>query len=115
MASAVFSAGGSRAQGQLPNAKGTLDTIAAATFCREYWVELTNLNTTDEAVILYKKISGGSSKIVWGGTLQGTASGAGGRAVVPLGALAPGDLVEGVTTTASKVDYTISAMTYGIV
>ena len=111
MASAVFSAGGSRAQGQLPNAKGTLDTIAAATFCRAYRAELANLNTTDEAVILYKKISGGSSKIVWQGTLQAS----GGRAVVDLGDLTAGDVVEGVTTTAAKVDYTLSAMTYGVI
>ena len=48
---------------------------------------------------------------MWQGTLQAS----GGRAVVDLGDLTAGDVVEGVTTTAAKVDYTLSAMTYGVI
>lgn len=110
MAVLTYNAIGTRAQGQLPNAKGTLDTVAAGTCVRNYVVELTNTNTADEAVVIYKKISGGSSKIVWAGTLVAN----NGRVTVFLNSLAPADVLEGVTTTAAKVDYTISGDTYTI-
>lgn len=110
MALLTYNAVGTRAQGQLPNSKGTLDTIASGTCVRNCLIELTNTNTIDEAVIIYKKISGGSSKIVWAGTLQAS----NGRVNLYLNSLAPSDLIEGVTTTASKVDYTISGDTYTI-
>lgn len=89
--------------GQLPNAKGTLYTVPAST--KTYITSMVgyNTNTSDEAVVIYYK-PGSTSRKQYGGTVPAN----GGRIEVDSGdVLEAGDLIEGQTTTASKVDFII--------
>lgn len=94
------------ASGQLPDAKGTLFT--ATRYTEVTFFSIVNGNSGAEAVVIYVKRSGGSSRSIW--TSPTLAAGAssnvidGGSILI----LNPGDLIEGVTTTAAKVDYDIS-------
>ena len=91
------------ADGQLPNAKGTLYTTPAATVTYVKSIICHNLNTTDETMFLCVNRTGTSRVLVQAvlatkETLQFDE---------PL-TLEAADIIEGMTTTASKVDYTIS-------
>lgn len=97
----------SLADGQLPNGKGTLYTVPGATKTYLVSINLYNSNTTDEVVVLYAKRSGSSSRVIYSATLsagQGAEVLSGGAKII----LSAADLIEGTTTTASKVDYTIT-------
>jgi len=93
------------AGGQLANAKGTLYTTPGSTETIITSIKLVNTNTSAEAVNLYIKPNGGTS-----------------RRIIPVDmslgigymleednrfTLEAGALIEGDTTTASKVDYII--------
>lgn len=93
------------AEGQLASSKDTLYTVPASTTAYIKFFSCFNTNTTDETVIIYLKPASTSRKV--------------GRAVLSANEqvrfidkdealiLETGDLIEGETTTASKVDYVI--------
>jgi len=98
----------SLADGQLANSKGTIYTTPAATQTIIKRITLVNKNSTTEAVNLYFKASGGSS-----------------RNIIPVDTqlktkhllvmddevtLEAADIIEGDTDTASQVDYVISGV-----
>ena len=97
--------------GQLPNSKGTLYTVpASCAGARVSLVTSYNTNTTAETVNYYVKVSGGTSRQFERASLATLTS------LFTIGGLSdntgtlmlsPGDIVEGDTTTASKVDYAI--------
>jgi hypothetical protein len=98
----------SLADGQLPNSKGTLYTVGGATSTIIKKITCVNTNTTTESVNLYIKRSGSTSRRICPKDLQ---LAAGYMAVDDEEhALAAGDLIEGDTTTASKVDYIIEGV-----
>jgi hypothetical protein len=95
------------AHGQLANSKGTIYTVPASTTTVVKSIILVNTNTTAEAVNLYY--------------YKATAS----RRLIPVAlslaasysltfecniTMDTGDLIQGDTTTASKVDFTISGV-----
>ena len=96
------------AQGQLPNAKGTLYTCPVGTSAYVKFINAYNTVGT-ETVVFYVKQSGGSSRVL-------------GRAILNVNEhiriidkdetinLAAGDIIEGQTTTAATVDYTITGV-----
>ena len=96
------------AQGQLPNAKGTLYTTPASTQTIIKTITLVNTDIIAENVNLYIKDSAGTSK-----------------SIIPVDCvlgikylletdqeytLEAGDLIEGDANTAAKVDYTINGI-----
>jgi hypothetical protein len=98
------------AEGQLPNAKGTLYTVPAST---KAYVKFLNAHNTAgggiETIIFYVKKSGSTSRLLATGLLNFMEQL---RAIdkdeaLELGA---GDIIEGQTTTAAKVDYTITGV-----
>jgi len=94
------------AAGQLPSSKGALYT--ASSYTEITFFPVVNGNTTAEAVTIYVKRDGGSSRMIW--TSPTLAVGASSN-VVEAGSvliLNPLDVVEGFATTAAKVDYDIS-------
>jgi len=96
----------SLASGQLPAVKGTLYTTPAVTASIAKTVKLHNTSgSTTEAVVIYHKMSAGTSRIVAKISLS-----PGWSAEVDEIFLSTGDLIEGVTTTAATVDYTIGGM-----
>ena len=98
------------AQGQLPNAKGTLYTVPAVTTA---YIKFINGHNTpgagSETTIFYVKKSSGTSKLL-------------GRAILAANeqiriidkdetiTLGAGDTIEGQTTTAATVDYVITGV-----
>lgn len=98
----------SLADGQLPNSKGTLYTVGASTSTIVKRITYVNTNTTTESVNLYIKRSGSTSRRIIPKDLQL----AGSYMVIDddTHALATGDLIEGDTTTATKVDYLIEGV-----
>ena len=99
----------SLADGQLANSKGTLYTAPAATQAIVQSIVLVNQNSSAETINIYFKASGGTSREI---IPVGTSLAAYGMMQVldaPL-TLEAADIIEGVTTTASKVNYIISGV-----
>jgi hypothetical protein len=97
------------ADGTLPNSLGTLYTVPADTKTYVKFFSLFNPNSTQQTVVIYLKKSGSTARrirrfifeqnqsadvIEQGGSLQ----------------LSEGDVIQGVTTTASVVDYYITGV-----
>ena len=98
----------SLADGQLPAATGDLYTAPASTQALIKTIKLVNTNTTAEAVDLYLTPSGGTARRIIPKNLS---LGAGYLLVVDDElTLEAGDKIQGDTTTASMVDYTISGV-----
>lgn len=93
--------------GQLASSKGTLYTVPASTAALPGKLLLYNTGSALETVIIYTKKSGGSSRVA--ARLQLAANETGTVDFEHCG-LATGDEVEGVTTTATTVDYTLFAL-----
>ena len=95
------------ANGQLPAAKGTLYTVPASTQAVIKSITLYNTNTTAETVGIFILKSGGTSRQISGGSLVAS----GGYMIDDTEyTLAAGDIIQGITTTALKVDFTISGI-----
>jgi hypothetical protein len=98
------------AEGQLPNAKGTLYTVPALT---KAYVKFVNAHNTpgggSEAVKFYIKKSGSVSRRLAHGTLTASEQL---RAVDKDETLNldAGDIIEGETTTAATVDYLVTGV-----
>ena len=92
------------ADGQLPNAKGTLYTVPAARTAYVRTIVILNTNAAPQQVELYVNVSGTSRRIHREAALAQWA-----KIVLtdPI-VLAEGDLIEGHTTTAAAVDYFIT-------
>ena len=98
----------SLADGQLANTKGTIYTTPASTETIIKSIILVNTNTTSEAVNLYFKASGGTSRrLIPKDTALAASNSLVMSDIVTLGAA---DILEGDTTTASKVDFVISGV-----
>ena len=98
----------SLADGQLANSKGTLYTTPASTEAIVKNIILVNTNTSSETVNLYFKASGGTSRrlIPKDTTLPASNS----LVFNDETTLEAADIIEGDTTTASKVDYVINGV-----
>ena len=96
------------AQGQLPSSTGDLCTVPDTTQVLIKTIMLVNTNTTTETVNLYLTPSAGSARHIIPKNLQLKA----GYLLVVDDELTleAGDKLQGDTTTASKVDYTISGV-----
>ena len=98
------------AEGQLPNAKGTLYTCPALTVTYIKFMAVTNeVGAGTELVVIYVKKSGSTSRVVCNGTLEEKEM----IRVLDDGEtleLSAGDLIEGETTTATTVDYVITGV-----
>jgi hypothetical protein len=97
------------ADGQLPNAKGTLYTVPGATKAYVKFLHCHNGTATNgEAVKIYTK-PGATSRLIGQATLNA------GQAVRIIDkdeavTLEAGDLIEGSTTTAATIDYVITGV-----
>lgn len=98
----------SLSDGQLAAAKGTIYTTPAATQTIAKKITLVNTHTSAEAVNLYFKASGGTSRRI----IPKDYSLATGAELVMRDEvfLEAADILEGDTTTASKVDFVISGV-----
>lgn len=98
----------SLADGQLANSKGTLYTTPASTQAIVKNIILVNTNTSSETVNLYFKASGGTSRrlIPKDTTLPASNS----LVMDDLVTLEAADIIEGATTTGSKVDFVINGV-----
>ena len=97
------------ANGQLPNAKGTLFTATAPTIVREWHVANTSGATTETVVLYYKKAT---SRIVGRVVLAPNESADIIDESTPLLVLDSGDLLEGSSTNATTVDYAIGGAVF---
>ena len=95
------------ANGQLANAKGTIYTVPASTQAVIKSITLYNTNSTAETVALYILKSSGTSRQIVGGSLVASGGYMIDDTEYTLGAA---DIIQGDTTTASKVDFTISGI-----
>ena len=98
----------SLADGQLANSKGTIYTTPASTEAIIKSIILVNTNTSSEAVNLYFKASGGTSRRLIPKDTSLPASNS--LIMDDLVTLEAADILEGDTTTASKVDFVISGV-----
>lgn len=89
------------ADGQLPSSKGTLYTAAAVTYVKS--ISCHSTSATSQTVILYTN-RGGTSRVIARVPLEQYETL---YVELPI-VLESGDLLEGVTTTATAVDYQIS-------
>lgn len=95
------------ANGQLASSKGTLYTASEVTAIAKSII-LVNTNTSSETVNLYYKKSGGTSRRL---IPQDTEIPSGYSLTFNLPVtMGSADIIEGDTTTASKVDYVISGV-----
>jgi hypothetical protein len=98
------------AQGQLPNAKGTLYTVPNNVVTYVKFINAHNIPAGgSEAVIFFTKKSGGTSRLLANGTLAAREQ----LRVIEKDEtinLSAGDVIEGQTTTAATVDYTITGV-----
>jgi hypothetical protein len=97
------------AQGQLPNAKGTLYTVPALNKTYVKFINAFNPSAGVETIFFYVKKLSGSSRIIGTGTLDINEQ----HRVIEKDEtlnLGAGDIIEGQTTTAAKVDYTITGV-----
>lgn len=97
------------AQGQLPVAKGTLFTAPNATRVYVKFMNIFNTNAAQQAIFIYAKTLGGTSRIICRATLDQNEQERVLEKEETLN-MGPGDEIEGQTTTASAVDYTISGV-----
>jgi hypothetical protein len=97
------------ANGQLPNAKGTLYTVPALTNAFVKFINAYNSGGGTEAVKFYVKKSAGTSRVLAVGTMATKEQL---RAIDKDETLnlAAGDVIEGETTTAATVDYLITGV-----
>ena len=97
-------------EGQLPNSKGTLYTVPASTHAMVVSIILTNTNSSSETVSIYYKKSGSSSRELLDGlVIPAKGSSLGNTFILDAKiTMEPGDILEGVSTTASKTTYVIS-------
>ena len=98
----------SLADGQLANSKGTIYTTPASTEAIIKSIILVNTNTSSETVNLYFKASGGTSRRLIPKDTSLPASNS--LIMDDLVTLEAADILEGDTTTASKVDFVISGV-----
>ena len=89
-------------EGQLPNTKTTLYTVPASTKAYISSMNGYNTNTTTETVLIYYK-PGSTSRVQYRAALVQDGS----MKVGPGDVLEAGDIIEGETTTATKVDFVI--------
>lgn len=94
-------AGVALADGQLANTKGTLYTAAAVTYIKS--ISCHSTSATTQTVIVYVN-RGGTSRVIARAALDQYDTL---YIELPI-VLESGDLIEGVTTTASVVDYQIT-------
>ena len=94
--------------GQLPNTTGDLYTVPAATSAIVKSIIITNTNTTTEYFTIYFLKTSGTARAITpvSFALYANAS----YPITELITLAANDKIQGVTTTASKVDFTISGV-----
>jgi hypothetical protein len=92
--------------GQLPDAKGTIYTATRP--IEVVSLSLVNTGVGSEAITIYVKRLGGTSRAVFVDSALSAGSGTNACYFGTTFILNPGDLIEGVTTTASTVDYDIS-------
>jgi hypothetical protein len=98
----------SLADGQLANSKGTLYTTPASTRAIVKNIILVNTNTSTETVNLYFKKSGGTSRRL---IPKDTALPASNKLVMDdVITLEAAGIIEGDTTTGSKVDFVINGV-----
>lgn len=98
----------SLADGQLANGKGTIYTTPASTQAIVKNIILVNTNTSSETVNLYFKKSGGTSRRLIPKDTSLPASNS--LVMDDLVTLEAAGIIEGDTTTASKVDYVINGV-----
>jgi hypothetical protein len=96
------------ANGQLPSSLGDLYTVPTGTSAIIRSITLVNTNTTDETVNLYYLQSGGTARRILPKDLKLTAGNS--LTVDVILTLGAGDKIQGVTTTASVVDFVISGV-----
>lgn len=92
--------------GQLPTSKGTLYTVPGSTSAYVKFLRVHNTNAATQTVIIYANTAG-TSRIIGRAVLAQNET----AEVIDSGAaltLETGDLIEGVTTTSSAVDYVIT-------
>lgn len=96
--------------GQLPASNGDLYTVPASTSATISVIILVNTNSTTETVNLYILPAGGTARKIIPSDYNLLA-----RYQIEAGqkiTLGAGDKIQGYTTTASKVDYTISGVEF---
>jgi hypothetical protein len=93
--------------GQLPSSAGDLYEVPASTQAIVSGITLYNTNTTTESITIYYLESGGTARVLVTWPLPTTATFIFDSPKLTLGS---GDRIRGVTTTASKVDFTISGV-----
>ena len=99
----------SLSDGQLASSKGTIYTAPAATQVIVQSITLVNSNSSAEAINIYFKASGGTSRRIIPKDTSLAASGKMQALDAPL-TLEAADIIEGDTTTATKVDFVISGI-----
>lgn len=95
------------ADGQLPNAKGTLYAVPALTQAILKSITLVNTDTVDRTVNLYVNRTGTSRRIIGKDMTIGAGESLQFQTLVTLEA---GDLVEGDASAAAVVDYTLNGV-----
>jgi len=95
------------ANGQLANSKGDIYTVPAATQAVIKSITLFNTNTSAETIALHILKASGTSRQIIGGSLALSGGYCIDDTEYTLGA---GDKIQGNTTTASKVDYTVNGI-----
>lgn len=96
------------AEGQLASSKGTLYTVPASTTAYIRWLSCHNTGGSAETVVLYVK-PGATSRIIAHASVAASETlyvVNGGESIQ----LEAGDLIEGMTTTATTVDYVITGV-----
>jgi len=96
------------ANGQLPSSLGDLYTVPSGTSAIVRSITLVNTNTTAETINIYYLQSGGTARRILPKDFQLTAGNS--LTVDVILTLGAGDKIQGVTTTASSVDYVISGV-----
>lgn len=95
----------SLAQGQLPNAKGTIYTVPASTTAYIKSLKVVNTDSSARTVNIYVKRSGGTSRRIWPSAMSLAAGYV--AEDEDIGGLSTGDIIEGDASAATVVDYTI--------
>ena len=97
----------SLADGQLAATKGTLYTVPGGTVAYVKFLHVHNTGSTTETVVIYVKRSGSSSRTV-GRVILAQNEAADVLDKDATLTLSTGDVIEGETTNATTVDYTIT-------
>lgn len=91
------------AEGQVANSEGSLYVPSGGEYAFSVVLDLFNTNTTAETTDIYKKKSGGTSRLVRRLVLEANYA-----ACLEIGDLGPSDDLRALTTTASKVNYVVT-------